>query len=344
MKRLTLIIACLGSLIANAQKITVKNPVVDLGQIAWKHNAYSTFELHNSTSRRATLRIEPDCYCTAVSFDTKELEGGASTKLTVIYDAQALGRFSHQIAVYEGKSKEPIWLTVKGDVRRDVIDYSDTYPVNLGVVRINKKDLEFDNVIRPQKSVQSINIVNPTRHDFTPNVMHLPPYLTATAVPDTLKAGEEGRIDFTLDPDKLASDGLTQTSVYLSRYPGDIVNDTTALYVSAIVLPAFNSTTLGHLDISSNILELDFAGKKQKTGTILLRNTGQGIVNITSMQMFTPGLQVTLSKQTLAPGNEAKLKVTGFSDQLLNTHTRPRILIITDDPQNQKIIIEVQAK
>lgn len=343
-KLIILGLAAIFSMPLSAQKLSIAETTIDMGQILWKNASEATFDIKNTGSRKAHLRIVPDCDCTAVSFDRKELNGGQVTRLTVTYNAKTLGHFAHQIAVYVGDQKKPTWLTVKGDVRTDVKDYSKAYPVDLGNIRIDKNVIEFDDVNRSMLSAQELHIVNTSRQSYTPTVMHMPQYLTAVAVPEVLGPEQSGTIHFTLNPRKLSDDGLTQTTVYMARYPGDKVCDTTAVEVSAIVLPNVNNALRGHLEISSKQIDFVKTGKPQQSETITLTNTGKDAVNITSIQMFTSGLQVTLSRRVIAPGAKAKLKITGDVETLKKLRSRPRVLIITDDPQNQKIMITINIE
>ena len=67
--------------------------------------------------------------------------------------------------------------------------------------------------------------------------MHLPPYLSAKATPEVLGRGKNGKIVVTLDTDKLPKLGITRTSVYLSRFPGDKVGADNEIPVSIALLP-----------------------------------------------------------------------------------------------------------
>ena len=58
--------------------------------------------------------------------------------------------------------------------------------------------------------------------------------------------------------------------------------------------------------------------------------------------MFTPGLKVTLGKRTLNPGESTKLKVTATQSQLQKARTRPRVLMITNDPDHAKVVISIK--
>ena len=60
--------------------------------------------------------------------------------------------------------------------------------------------------------------------------------------------------------------------------------------------------------------------------------------------MFTSGLKVTLGKREIAPGQSTELKVTGFANDLAKLRTRPRILMITNDPDYPKVVINIKLK
>ena len=73
--------------------------------------------------------------------------------------------------------------------------------------------------------------------------MHLPPYLSAEAIPEKLGRGKAGKIIVTLDTEKLPKLGITRASVYLSRFPGDKVGSENEIPVSVSLLPDFSNLT-----------------------------------------------------------------------------------------------------
>ena len=65
---------------------------------------------------------------------------------------------------------------------------------------------------------------------------------------------------------------------------------------------------------------------------------------ISSLQVFTTGLNVTLGKAELQPGETTTLKITAIKDQIKKAKSMPRVLMITNDPDNPKIVIKVNTK
>ena len=58
--------------------------------------------------------------------------------------------------------------------------------------------------------------------------------------------------------------------------------------------------------------------------------------------MFTTGLEVALNKSKIAPRESAKLKIAA-THEILNVQ-RPRVLMITNDPEHPKVVININAK
>ena len=99
------------------------------------------------------------------------------------------------------------------------------------------------------------------------------------------------------------------------------------------------------MKLSAETLDLgSFEDKDSKSGTIIIENQGRSRLTISSMQMFTTGLRVRLNKSRLDPGESAKLKITAYRKQLKNARSKPRVLMITNDPNKSKVVIHVNVK
>ena len=134
-------------------------------------------------------------------------------------------------------------------------------------------------------------------------------------------------------------------------FPGDRVAPEKEISVSAVLLPDFDRLTevekakVPHISLSTENLNLgSFNGKAKLKGSIEIKNTGRSQLDIRSMQMFTMGLQVSLGKTRIAPGETVKLKVTAIARELKKARSKPRILMITNDPEHPKIVINVSAQ
>ena len=106
---------------------------------------------------------------------------------------------------------------------------------------------------------------------------------------------------------------------------------------------AANKANAPKLQISTTDIDFtNFEGKSKKTAEVILENTGASVLQISSMQLFTRGLKVTLGQREIQPGQSTKLKITGIASDLEKVRTRPRILMITNDPDHAKVVINIK--
>ena len=349
MKHLYVFLLLLLPLSASAQRITIDKPTIECGRTGYMQPVTATFELRNRGHRRLYIEsVKPDCGCTGVSFP-KEVGAGDKFTIQLTYDARQLGRFHKMAAIKSNGSKDPIYITMKGLVVAELEDYTGNYAYKMEDLLLDKQELEFDDVNKGDAPVQEIHIMNDGADPMTPTVMHLPSYLSAEVTPEQLLPGKTGTIRVTLDTEKLRDYGLTQTTVYIGRQLGEKVSEDNSMGVSVVLLPdmkqfeSSNKALAPKLQISTTDIDFtNFEGKSKKSAEVILQNTGQSLLRISSMQLFTRGLKVTLDQREIQPGQSTKIKITGIADELKKVRSRPRILMITNDPDHAKVVINIK--
>lgn len=343
-----LLLALCTATAVKAQEITVVHDTINLGNIVYNHPVTAEFELQNTGRSMLNIKtVETSCGCTTAHYPSRGINKGRKFTIGVSYDARQLGHFE-KFATIKSNAKggeKTLWL--RGVVISGDGGFDGQYNYVLGSLKVDKTDLEFDDVNRADRPVAELHIMNNGQENAEPQLMHLPPYLSATVIPRTIMPAHSAVARITLDPSKLHNFGLTQTSIFLGSKPGEKVSPDKEITVSAVLLPKF-ANSLGkarpHAVISTYNLNLNFEGKDKAKGVIVIQNTGRTTLQIRSLQLFTDGLRLKLNSTKIAPGNEAKLKITAIKDQLQRVRTQPRVLMITNDPENAKIIITVNAK
>ena len=346
------------TLTVSAQKLVVDAPVIDCGKTAYKVPITATFELRNAGSKRLFIeRVEPDCGCTKVSISKSELGAGEKCTIKLSYDASVLGHFEKSAMVtYRGRQADapsyvPVSLRMKGVVLTELKDYSGIYPYAFGDLLADKNELEFDDVSKGEHPELVINVLNNGDAVMTPNIQHLPSYLSATATPLQLMPGRSGKVVVRLMSENIHDFGLTQTTVHLASQLGEKVIKETEMPVSIVLLPDLakfdgKSRQLApRMELSDSVIVLGMVnGKKRKKAELVITNHGRIDLDISSLQMFTAGIQLTLDKRCLMPGEQTKLKVTASLEQLKKARSKPRILMITNDPDHCKVVIPIIIK
>lgn len=327
------------------------NAKVRVGVILFQRPKTVTFSFRNKGKQAFEIKdVVPSCGCTQADWTKGAIEPGKTGVITAVYDAKMLGTFYKELAVYATCSPEPIYLSMEGRVVTEMLDYTGDFPIDLGSLRLNTNYLEFDNVNRGDHPVVEFQVVNLERTPYRPELMHLPSYLTMQSFPEVIAGGRVGRIRLTLDSEKLGMLGLNQTRIFLSRYMGDKVGEANEILVSAVLLPDFSGLSKEDLERSPKVRysseELDFGnlnGKSKMTQVVTLTNEGQQMLEVRSVQVFNQALSVSLDKRNIEPGKSTTLKVTVNAKYLKKAKNRPRVLLITNDPQHPKSVINVNV-
>ena len=339
-------------LMAQAQpKATFDKKTHEFGVVLWKHPATAVFTVKNDGDKPLVIsNVTTSCGCTVADWTKTPIAPGATGTVTSTFDAKALGHFYKDIGVYCNASDLPIYLMLQGEVSADPKNYTLTHPYEIGPIRLDKEAIEFDDVNKGDKPSMEILVANTSSEVYTPVLMHLPPYLEAVAVPERIGKKGTGKIKITLDTDKLPKFGLTTSTVYLSRFPGDKVGDENSIPVSVVLLPDFSQISQVQrlnppaVELSARELTLlPLAENEKKSVKVVVTNTGKSNLEITDLQVFNSALGVQLKKRVLKPGASTKMKITAYGKFLKKVKGTPRVLMITNDPNCPKIIINVNV-
>lgn len=350
-KSIILSLLAMASLDAMAQRISAKNEIIDCGNVLYESPVTVKFELTNKGNELNIDQVRVSCGCTTVDYPRQTIHRGDPFTVTATYDARQLGHFEKEVALFCNSSTKPFYLKMRGVVVEEANDFTGNFSYKVGGLMVDKNDVEFDDVNRGDYPVQLIHIRNNTPETVSPVIMHLPSYITATVSPTHIAPGKTGVASLKLDSRKLRDLGLTQTSVFLGKKPGEKVSLDKEISVSAVLLPDFDNmseTQLANapkINLSETTLDLgSFGDKSSKSGIISIQNTGRSELDIRSMQMFTSGMSVKLNKSKLKPGEQAKLKITVNKKQLRSARSKPRVLMITNDPTQPKVVVKVKVK
>ena len=342
---------CLTNAAAQA-RFTSNTERQDLGQIEWKHPVTAEYTITNTGDQPLVLSaVEPDCACTVARWTQTPIAPGATGQVSVTFDAEALGHFRKSVAIFTNAEPHVVYLYLDGEVVREIKDFTQTHPYVIGQIRLSADALDFPDAHHGERPVLRLGVANQSGQPYEPVLMHLPPYLTAETEPAVLQPGEKGLITLTLDTEKLTDLGLTQTSVYLSRFSGDKVGEDNELPLSAVLLPDFSGLTETEwqnapaISLSADKLDLSeiLASKRKAKADITVTNTGRSPLEIIKLQVFHPAVGVHLKKGTLQPGESTRLRVT-VTRRGIGRHRRHlRVLMITNDPARPKVEIDIKA-
>lgn len=334
-------------------RLSVSPEIRNVGDVLFQQPKRVNFELRNSGTEPLRLKeVRTSCGCTEALWSREPIAPGATANLEVVFDAKLLGSFQKEVEVFTNASDEPTYLTLQGRVvaTESETDYED-FPIDLGNVRMATNKIDFGDVNKGERAEAELHILNPGRNTYRPQLMHLPPYLSARYLPEQLSGGRTGRIVLTLDSKQLKTYGLRETTIYLARKTGDRVSPENEIRISTVLVPSFahykeaDWKTAPKMELSADSLDFSIlATKKKATQVILITNKGQKPLHISSLQVTGRAIQVKLSNRTVAPGKTVKLKVKAEAEAWKKEKTAPQLMLITNDPKQPKVIIKAKNK
>lgn len=343
-----LILLFLITIVSQAQ-IKLNETKHDFGQLSLYETSSFKIKVKNVASKRLRISdIKSSSSAIIYNYTQKVMNPGEETEIEVIYHADMIGHFNKALYLYTDNNEKPSILSLTGVVvwEKDV-DVKD-FPFKIGDVYLNTDNIEFEDVNKGDIRQQVVSIYNSSSKVYTPQLMHLPKYISVKAVPERLMPGRTGKMILTLNGNNISDIGLVQSSVYLSRYMGDNVCNETEIPISVIMLPSFDTTSViqtslaPHFEIDSTDVKMPSFGKKQKVNTnLLITNTGRSSLEIRSVQVFNTALGVSLSQRKIAPGATAKLTITINKKYINYWRGKYKVLMITNDAKNPKIEINV---
>jgi hypothetical protein len=343
----------IGLLTQAQPRISTNRDMYHFGRIEWQKPVTVDFVITNTGNKPLVLsNVTVSCACAGANWTKKPIAPGDKGFVSATFDAKALGYFYKSIGIYSNAAPHLFYLHFAGEVVRKVTDNLTNYDLkSIGEIMIDNTEINFFDVHKGERPTMQLVVVNQSPAPYEPVLMHLPPYLQMTKEPDVLQTGEKGAITLTLDTDRLTDLGLTQTSVYLSRFAGDKVGEENEIPVSVILLPDFSDLSeterrnapIIHLSQTEVDLSDQLKKKHKATYDITVGNTGKSTLRINKLQVFNPAVSVGLRKPTLAPGEQTDLRIT-LDKKNLKKKKQLRILLISNDPVHPKTIIQLKAK
>lgn len=323
-----------------------------VGQVEWKHPLTVKYSITNGGDQPLVLTdVQPDCDCTAVKWTETPIAPNGKGEIDVTFDASILGTFDKGVAVYTNAEPHVTYLRFTGQVMMEIKDYTRTHPYKFGDVRIDTAEVSFSDVQRGTYPTMRIGVANEGDRPYEPVLMHLPSYMTQKAEPAVLQPYEHGEIVLTLESDLLDDYGLTQGSVYLSRFQGDVVGQDNEVPLSVVLLPDFSSLSpevksrLPVIDLATQEVDLSaqLAKKTSAKQDIMVGNRGQSPLMILKVQVFNSAVGVDLKKNVLEPGETTKMRISVNKRAIDRDRRHLRVLLITNDIQHPKVEINIKA-
>jgi hypothetical protein len=309
------------------------------------------FEVVNTGNSPLVLQnIVASCGCTTPEWTKSPIAPNGKGVITAIYDpANRPGPFEKNLTVYSNAKPEVVVLVIKGEVtpREKTLEELFIWPV--GGIRFETNHMAFTNVKKTEKKMRVMQVINTSKESVKIEFEGSSPSLTLKANPETLKPGQKGIIEGTLDATLNPGWGQVGESVRVKLNGTSPENN--YIYVSANLVEDFSGLSkeelenapvfkvekttvdIGMMDPgTSRDVEFKFtnAGKRD----LVLRNI-RATCGCTAVQQG--------GSTTIKPGDSSVIKATFNSGSYKGKVTKA-IYVYTNDPANSEVLLMLNAE
>jgi len=338
---------CSCVLVKAQPQMKLKQERIELGQVEWKHPVKITYDLVNTGDKPLILsNVTASCGCTSVDWTKEVIPSQGTGTVTAVFDAEMLGSFEKDVAVYSNSNPTLTYLSFGGKVVTKVTDFDRKMPVNIGSFRLKSALASFGVVSAGGTDTLDIAIANDGGKALPLQIMHLPPYLGVQYLPKVLDAQSSGHIKlfFVGTPPVY---GQQEAVCYLSRFPGDEVGNENLFPIEFTYVPKEQQMTASTpiIGVSDDTLDLteDMAKHRSKIKrTVEIFSRGKEPLQILRVQCFDPSVSAHLRKSTIASGKSTKLSLQLDTKKMNELDDRQQVILITNDPLRPVITIELR--
>lgn len=351
MKKMIFMTALLISMTGMAQKavMTFDKMVHDFGKINEADGRVTTiFDFKNEGDAPLVLtNVRASCGCTTPKWTREPIEPGKSGQITVTYNPNGRpGVFQKTITITSNASAEPLRLTIKGQVIPKPAQPTEQYSVKIGELSLEKKLINFGNVMMGQNKMLEMTYANKTASPIKVEIASVSNACFKPLV--TLKeiAPEQtGKIQVALQSNDSQAYGPIEGQLYL------IVNgneeDKNPITLKANIKEDFSKMTVEEKQ-KAPILEMErevnlgvIKKGKKSSAKITLRNAGINPLLIRRVVCNDINMSVYTSAASIKSGREATLSVEVNSAKMQPTQFTRIVTVITNDPNASIVYLKV---
>lgn len=331
-------------------KATIKfdEEMFDFGSVVISVKTAHEFYFTNTGKKPINLKkVTASCGCTTPQWDSLPVQPGMKGKIIVFFECFPLEKSFDKSITIESNAEPSIQvLEIKG---RCVDPYKtqksrNTLPIGrllFGQTHVNF-DKIYNNVTLKQKEISFFNNSDDT---IKVDEFQTPAYLLCAASPSVLLPHQEGVIYLNYNATLVNEFGFKLEKFKM------ITDDTDFpikwLTVSADILEYFDTTHQNNATLF--LKESSFEFGKIKVGDIMthtfeIKNTGTDTLVIHQVKSSCGCTEAILSKDKIAPGKTAQLKVVFNTAGVTKGINNKRITLISTDRKNQVLYLGVSVE
>lgn len=285
------------------------------------------------------------CGCATPRFSRGTVAPGDTSYITVTYDpAGRPGHFTKTVGVDFSVDVPRTKLYIEGTVIGSESSIAARFPVKCcPAIRLSRGVVLLGELKKGQLRPVYLDAYNMSADTITPVVRDMPSYLEAAVSPEQVPPGQQFTFIFYMHSARCPLYGAVSDTV-------SVVSDSRSsegctVPVVAMVREDFSKMTPGERKkapvaaVSSTQIDFGRLSSGVCSQTVAVTNNGKSPLKIRRVYTTDPGVEVSVSGETVRHGKNVEIKVTVDPAKLPGKMLNARINLITNDPDNPVIVL-----
>ncbi len=309
----------------------------------------TTFDFTNKGTTPLILNsVNASCGCTTPEWTRQPIAPGAKGMIKVSYNpANRPGAFSKSVSVQSNAENANVVLIISGKVEEREKTLAELYPREIGSLRAKQNHISFPTIKNNEVKTETLELVNDTDKPVAVGFKTVPSHIKVTVEPQTIPAKGRGMLTVVYDAKAANTYGFASHRIYLSLDGSSDYKN--SIGVSSTIEEDFGSLSAAELASAPvatfNTLAYDFGDIKQgekKEYTFELKNSGKRELLIRNVRSSCGCTAVSPSKNVIAPGETAPVKVV-FDSTGKKGRQSKTVTVITNDPKNSSATLRIST-
>ena len=336
-----------------AAKLTFAKTSHDFGTIKESDGDASVeFEFTNTgDAPLLILRAASSCGCTVPEYPRQPIRAGQGGTIKVTYHAKGRpGPFQKTVTVYDntnGKTQ----ITILGNVVSTTTP-EDTYANEMGAgLRSKTRSMNFFDVYPNRANrTRTLQFYNESDEPMQLTFRGVSKNIYLEAQPQIIQPKQEGKVFITFLTAKAKDWGMHQETFEVlvkgkeTKMKNNVITVTADIWEDFSDLSKKERSQAGEIEVDQAQIAFAKGAKMNQTKTITIHNTGKSKLTIRKISNDMPEVFKTqLENSVIKPGQSVDLVVTYCPEANKAEHLTHHLMIISNDPNNSRVIVNLQA-
>ncbi|MFW6101486.1 MAG: DUF1573 domain-containing protein [Bacteroidota bacterium] len=292
--------------------------------------------------------VKASCGCTSPSWSQEPILPGKKGYVSTTFDPRSRpGNFNKSILVRTNASNGTVILKIKGKVLPKDRTLAESYPRQMGSLRLKSHHLAFDKVKHTNVKHDSLAIANDSEQNISLSFSGVPAHIDLHTA-EVLEPGAESYIYATYNPSEINDWGFRMDRVRIKVNGNDVSNNT--LIISAKITEDFSELSeeeranAPHVEFEQTTFDFGTARQNsEKEHVFHFKNTGKSDLRIRKIRTTCGCTTVEPDEKVIAPGESSSFKVV-FHTESREGQQNKSVYFISNDPDNSNIKLNIKGK